>query len=35
VNREERIARTAVIGFAIVEALVIGLFIAKQLHLFD
>jgi hypothetical protein len=35
VNREARIARTAVIAFAVVEAVVIALFIAKQLHLFE
>jgi hypothetical protein len=35
VTRHERIARTAMIAFAIVEALVIALFIATKLHLFD
>jgi len=34
VNRDERIARTAVIAFAIVEALVIAGFISEQLQLF-
>lgn len=32
-NREERQARVPVIAFAIVEALVIAVFIATQLHL--
>ena len=32
-NREERQARVGVIAFAIVEALVIAVFIATQLHL--
>lgn len=34
-SREERQARGAVIEFAIVEALVIAVFIATQLHLFQ
>ena len=31
-NREDRLVRNIVIGFAIVEAVVIALFIANRLH---
>jgi hypothetical protein len=33
-NRDERFARAFVIAFAIVEALVIAVFLSKQLKLF-
>lgn len=32
-NRDDRLVRNIVIGFAIVEAIVIALFIAARLHL--
>ena len=33
-NRDERLTRTVVIAFAIVEAVVIAVFISIHLHLF-
>jgi hypothetical protein len=32
-NREDRIVRNFVIGFAVVEAVIIAIFIATKLHL--
>jgi hypothetical protein len=34
-NREDRIVRNFVIGFAVVEALIIAVFIATKLHLLN
>jgi hypothetical protein len=33
-KNEDRLVRTVVIGFAVVEALVIAVFVALQLHVF-
>ena len=32
-NRDDRLVRNVVIGFALVEAIVLAIFVASQLHL--